>query len=348
MRLLALAAAAALTVASPVLAAEDLSAQQSGQVVDALVAGLNGYFDPAKAKTVQAALKGERKRLVAIHDREQLAQALSAITLKTSGDQHLKVSVTTASAQAPAMSDADQALLDQRLAYGLMAVRRLPGNIGYLKLRYFEQTAAGAQIIEDAMGLLKHTDALIIDLRENTGGGGASDERLLGHLSREPLTMAALHWREPDGRETVEQRKADVPASGPLYAGKPVYVLIANRTFSAAEEFAYDIQANKRGVLVGARSRGGGNPSNRPPAPLGFGLTVFVPNGQAIHPLTGEGWEGVGVQPDVATPAEGALTEAYRQALTAAKPLVSTPRSDKERADAIADPAAALTADQRL
>ncbi len=348
MRLLVLAAAAALTVASPVLAAEELSAKQSGQVVDALVAGLNGYFDPTKAKAAQAALKTERKRLVAIHDRQQLADALSAITLKTSGDQHLKVSVTTASAQAPAMSDSDQVLLDQRLAYGLMAVRRLPGNIGYLKLRYFEQSAAGAEIIEDAMGLLQHTDALIIDLRENTGGGGASDERLLGHLSAEPLTMAALHWREPDGRETVEQRKADVPASGPLYAGKPVYVLIANRTFSAAEEFAYDIQANKRGVLVGTRSRGGGNPSNRSPAPLGFGLAVFVPNGQAVHPLTGKGWEGVGVQPDVTTPPEGALTEAYRQALAAARPRVSTPRSDKEHADAIADPAAALAGDQKF
>ncbi len=348
MRLLALAAAAALTVASPVLAAEELTAKQAGQVVDTLVSNLNGYFDAAKAKQVQAALKAERKRLVAIHDREQLAQALSAITLKTSGDQHLKVSVTTASANQAGLSATDQALLDQRLAYGLMAVRRLPGNIGYLKLRYFEQTAAGAEVIEDAMALLQHTDALIIDLRENTGGGGASDERLLGHLSRKPLAMAELHWREADGRETIERRQPNTPASGPLYADKPVYVLVANRTFSAAEEFAYDIQANKRGLLVGTRTRGGGNPANRDAPALGFGLSVFVPNGQAIHPLTGKGWEGVGVQPDVETPPESALTEAYRRALAAAKPLVSTPRSEKERADAIADPAAALTADQKL
>lgn len=348
MRLLVLAAAAALAIASPGHATESLTAQQAGQVVDMLVSDLNAYFDPAKARQVQAVLKAERKRLVAIRDRQQLAEALSAITLKTSGDQHLKVSVTTASAQTATISDADQALVDQRLAYGLMAARRLPGNIGYLKLRYFEQTAAGAQMIDAAMGLLQHTDALIIDLRENTGGGGASDARLLGHLSKAPLTMAQLHWRTPDGRVEVEQRKADTPASGPLYADKPVYVLTASRTFSAAEGFAYDIQANKRGVLVGAKTRGGGNPANRPAPPLGFGLAVFVPNGQAIHPLTGKGWDGVGVQPDVTTPAEGALTEAYRRALAAAKPLVSTPKSDKERADAIADPAGALAADQKL
>lgn len=346
--LAATAVVALLSAASPVLAAEDLTTKQAGQVVDALITDLNGYFDPAKAARVQAALRADRARLAGIHDRAALAEALSAITLKVSQDQHLKVSVATANAGVSELSEAEQALVDQRIAYGLMAVRRLPGNIGYLKLRYFEQGPEGAAMIDAALGLLRYTDALIIDLRENTGGGGASDERLLGHLSKTPLVMARLHWRKADGGEEVEQRRADTPAGGPLYADKPVFVLTANRTFSAAEGFAYDIQANKRGLLIGTRTRGGGNPSNRPAPPLGFGLRVFVPNGQAIHPLTGKGWEGVGVQPDVETASEGALTEAYRRALAVARPLVSTPKSEKERADAIADPAAALRADQAL
>lgn len=349
MRFLAAAAAVALlSAASPALAAEELTTLQAGQVVDALVAGLNGYFDPAKATQVQAALRADRARLIGIHDRAALAEALSAITLKVSQDQHLKVTVATSNAQAARLSEADQALVDQRVAYGLMAVRRLPGNVGYLKLRYFEQGPEGAAMIDAALGLLQHTDALIIDLRENTGGGGASDERLMGHLSKTPLVMAQLRWRQADGRIEIQQRQPATIQTGPLYADKPIFVLTANRTFSAAEEFAYDIQANKRGLLIGARTRGGGNPANRPAPPLGFGLRVFVPNGQAIHPLTGKGWEGVGVQPDVETPAENALTEAYRRALAQAKPTVSTPKSDQERAEAIADPAAALRADQQL
>ncbi|WP_454718475.1 S41 family peptidase [Caulobacter segnis] len=346
MRRLITTAALALCLASPAFAAEELTAKQAGQVVDTLVGQMGDYFDPAKAQAVRAALKAQRGQLTKIHDREALAEALSAITLKTSGDQHLKVSVTTASAGVASVSDADQALIDQRLAYGLMAARRLPANIGYLKLRYFEQTEAGADLIDAAMGLLQHTDALIIDLRENTGGGGASDARLLGHLSKTPLVMTRIHWRQPNGGETVEQRQVSVPASGPLYADKPVFVLTANRTFSAAEAFAYDIQANKRGVLVGTKTRGGGNPANRPTPGLGFGLTAFVPNGWTEHPLTGKGWDGVGVKPDVET--DAALTEAYRRALGVAKPLVSTPKSEKERADAIADPAAALASDQKL
>ncbi|ADG12550.1 hypothetical protein B7G68_21135 [Caulobacter segnis] len=346
MRRLLIANALALCLTSQAFAAEELTSKQAGQVVDALVGQMNDYAYPAKAQQVRAALKSQRTRLIQIHDRQALAEALTAITLETSGDQHLKVSVATASAQVARVSDADQALIDQRLAYGLMAVRRLPANIGYLKLRYFEQTQAGADLIDAAMGLLQHTDALIIDLRENTGGGGASDERLLGHLSKTPLAMTRIHWRTPDGGETVEQRQPTVPSSGPLYADKPVFVLTAHRTFSAAEAFAYDIQANKRGVLIGTKTRGGGNPANRPTPGLGFGLVAFVPNGWTEHPLTGKGWEGVGVKPDVET--EAALTEAYRRALAAAKPLVSTPRSEKERADAIANPAAALAADQAL
>lgn len=345
-----LAAATALLVASaqPALAAEELTAKQAGQVVDTLVGELNGYFDPARAHAVQAALKAQRGQFVRIHDRAALAEALSAVTLKVSGDQHMRVSVTTTSAQAAPLGEADEALLDQRLAYGLMAARRLPANIGYLKLRYFEQGEGGAAMIDAALGLLKDTDALIIDLRENTGGGGATDERLLGHLSRAPLVMEEVRWREADGETTTVARHVSQAADGPLYPDKPVYLLIGGQTFSAAEAFAYTMQANKRAVLVGTRTRGGGNPANRPKPRLGFGLVAFIPNGQVLHPLTGKGWEGVGVQPDVATPLDGALTEAYRQALAVAKPLVSTPKSDKERADALADPAKALVADQAL
>jgi len=345
-----LAAATALlfTSAQPALAAEELTSKQAGQVVDTLVAELNGYFDPAKAQTVQAALKAQRGQFVRIHDRAALADALSAVTLKVSGDQHMKVTVTTANAQAVRLSEADEILVDKRLAYGLMAARRLPANIGYLKLRYFEQGEEGAAMIDAALGLLKDTDALIIDLRENTGGGGATDERLLGQLSRAPLVMEAIRWRDPDGKTTTLSRHVRQGPGDPLYADKPVYLLVGGQTFSAAEAFAYTMQANKRAVLVGTRTRGGGNPANRPKPNLGFGLVAFIPNGQVVHPLTGGGWEGVGVKPDVETPLDGALTEAYRRALAAAKPLVSTPKSEKERADAVADPAKALIADQAL
>jgi C-terminal processing protease CtpA/Prc len=338
--ILSVAVATAAALFTSAANAGDLTPAAARGALDALDKGLAGYVDPATGEKARAAVRAGRDRYLQLDDRQAFADAISADLLAATGDLHLKLRVNTTSAQTAALSADDSARLLARSAYGLMTVRRLPGNIGYLKLRNFPPGEDGWPTIDAAMLLLKDTDALIIDLRENTGGGGA-DERLLGHLSRTPIPMAVIRWREADGSFTTTTRKPSAPESGPLYPDKPVFLLIANRTFSAAEEFAYDLQAAKRATLVGETSRGGANPSNRP-VELGAGLSAFVPNGLVTHPTTGGNWEGVGIRPDVATPPDQALTEAFARALAVARPTVSTPRSEKELADAKADPRAAL------
>lgn len=333
--------AAGLLAAPSVVLAGDLTPEAARKALDALDAGLAGYIDPVVGERARAAVRANHRRYLAIGDRQAFAEAVSADLLAATHDLHLKLSVKTTTAQAAALTDAEEQLLEDRLAHGLLTIRRLPGNIGYLKLRYFAADAAGAALIDAAMLMLKDADALILDLRENTGGGGESDRRLLGHLSRTPIPMAVITWREADGRFTTETRRPDAPTSGPLYPDKPVFVLIARRTFSAAEAVAYDLQAAKRALVVGERSRGGANPSNRG-VELGAGLSAFIPNGRVTHPTTGGNWEGVGVAPDVETAPQEALTEAFKRALAVARPTISTPKSEKELAEARADPRAAL------
>lgn len=334
--------AVALVLSTPLAAfAGDLTPAAAEAALAALDRGLQGYIDPDKGARARAAVRAGRDRYLRLTDRQAFVDAVSADLLAATGDLHLKLRVDTTSAAVTALSPGDEALLEGRLAHGLMTIRRLPGNIGYLKLRYFAAGEDGRAMIDAAMMLLKDTDALIIDLRENTGGGGASDEELLGHLSREPIPMAVIEWRGDDGRFTTMARRPASPKGGPLYPDKPVFVLIAKRTFSAAEGFAYDLQAARRAILIGETSRGGGNPSNRP-VELGAGMSAFIPNGRVRHPTTGGGWEGTGVRPDVPTAPDQALTEAFTRALAVAKPAVSTPKSERELADARADPRAAL------
>lgn len=335
--------------AFPTLAlAGDLTPRAASEVIDQIVAGLSFYMDPQVGAKAQATLKAHRKDYVKLDTRDAFAAAVSKDLYEVSHDKHLKVSVLTVDAGKQArLTEEQQALVDRRLAYGLMAIRRLPANIGYLNLSYFEQGEAGAKLIENALGLLQDTDALIIDLRQNRGGGGASDETLLGHLSRDAIPMARIIWRTEAGATEVMQREARKPSGQPLYPDKPVYVLTSGVTFSAAEGFAYDLKAARRAVIVGEATGGAANPSNLP-TPLGYGFRVFIPNGKVTHPTTGGNWEGVGVQPDVAVPADQALTEAYRMALAAAKPLVATAKSEAERTKVMADPRAALLADQPL
>jgi retinol-binding protein 3 len=344
-----LAAAALLLLAAPALAlpAGDLPAGAAVHAVDALIKGLDGYVYPDRAVQLQARLRAERPRLAKIADREALVVQLNTI-LAEAGDLHLKTRIDTLDPRSPQKADnGEGALVERMLAHGLMAVRRLPGNIGYLKLRYFPDDVDGARMVHQAMAMLKDTGALIIDLRENTGGGGATDERLLGHLSATPIPMDIIRWRHADGTTTTTQRRVSVPAEGPLYAAKPIFLLTANRTFSAAEAFAYALQAAHRATLVGERTRGGANPADHR-VTLDAGISVFVPNGLVEHPITHGNWEGKGVIPDVPTEPRRALVEGYARALASAKPLVETPKSQKELSDAIADPEGTLRFDAGL
>jgi C-terminal processing protease CtpA/Prc len=322
--------------------AGDLTPKAAGEVLDQLGKGLDTYIFPDAARRAQASLQAHRAEYLKLDTREAFAAAVSKDLYAATHDGHLKVGVQTMQADREAMvTDAQQDLIDRHMAYGLMAIRRLPGNIGYLKLSYLEQGPAGAALVDSAMRLLKDTDALILDLRQNGGGGGSTDAQILGHLAKTPIPMVRITWRNPDGTTVVDQREAAHPASGPLYPDKPVFVLTAKRTFSAAEELTYDLKAAGRATLVGETTGGGANPANRP-VRLGYGFRTFIPNGHVEHPTTHANWEGVGIVPDVPTPAGEALVTAYGLALKAAKPAVATPKSEKERADALADPHNAL------
>ena len=93
---------------------------------------------------------------------------------------------------------------------------------------------------------------------------------------------------------------------------KPVYVLTSGNTFSGGEELAYDLQQLRRATVVGERTKGGAHP--RTGHRLHPHLELTVPTGRAINPVSGTNWEGVGVVPDVAVPADRALTVAHEQA----------------------------------
>lgn len=210
----ALVSATAAPVAAPTA---ELSAAATAEILNRLSAAMDSYVDPLVADKVKAILAAKRPAYETIGDRDVLARTLSADLMATSNDLHLKVAVVTTGG-APELSPDEQARLEGRLAHGLMSIRRLPANIGYLKLRYFAPGREGGALVDAAMLMLKDSDALIIDLRENTGGGGASDERLLGHLSRAPIPMAMIRWRQPDGTWREEQRRASAPPGGPLFA----------------------------------------------------------------------------------------------------------------------------------
>jgi C-terminal processing protease CtpA/Prc len=192
---------------------------------------------------------------------------------------------------------------------GFVKIERLPGNVGYLELHGFmpgaEEPAAAA------MNFLAGTDALIIDLRNNRGGGPQAVTLLCSYFFDEkPVHLNSLFWRKDNRTDDFWTLKS---VAGKRYLGKDIYILTSKRTFSAAEEFAYDLQCLKRATLVGETTGGGAHPGGM--APLGEHFMAFIPMGRAINPITKTNWEGKGVKPDIAVPADKALETAHQRAI---------------------------------
>jgi C-terminal processing protease CtpA/Prc len=162
------------------------------------------------------------------------------------------------------------------------------------------------------MNFLANTDALIVDLRRNGGGDPAMVALISSYLfAGETVHLNDLYWREGD---STRQWWTLPYVPGRRFGDKkPVYVLTAKRTFSAAEEFTYNLKNLKRATIVGETTGGGAHPGGGRRINNHFG--VWVPTGRAINPYSKTNWEGTGVTPDIDVPADHALKVAYVDAL---------------------------------
>jgi ribosomal protein L40E len=194
---------------------------------------------------------------------------------------------------------------------GFHKAERLPGNIGYLDIRYFHRTEWGSEAASAAMQNIANTHALIIDLRKCRGGYPGMVALVASYLfGSQPVLVDRIYWRDED-RTQEFWTSPEVPYR--RYGDKPAYVLTSRATFSAGELCAHVLQANKRGTVIGEKTDGGSH--------LGVSYRLhphfeaFIPIGRSIDPLTGEDMEGVGITPDISIPQAHALKAAHFLAL---------------------------------
>jgi hypothetical protein len=195
--------------------------------------------------------------------------------------------------------------------FGIEKVERLAGNVGYIDLRNFFPVDLSGPSLSAAMSLVAGSDAVILDLRQNGGGDPETVAFLCSYFFAHDDGVHINDIYDRPKNETHQYWTTAVP--GARYLGKPVYVLTSARTFSAAEEFSYDLQSLKRATLVGETTGGGAHPGGV--VAVGGGFIAFVPSGRAINPITKTNWEGTGVKPDIAAAAPQALQVAHLTAL---------------------------------
>jgi C-terminal processing protease CtpA/Prc len=296
-----------------------IDADQRAKVIEGILKELDkNYVFPEVAKKMRQAIEArrERKEYDAIKTGQELAKKLTAHLQEVAKDKHLRVMCGPGKplikGDKPAVKDLERMRQHgQKLNGGYRRVERLPGNVGYLKVDGFMHPDVASGPAAAAMNFLSHTDALIIDLRTNGGGSPQSVALLCSYLfDTKPVHLNSLYWRKGNRTEEFWTLKE---VAGKRYLGKEVYVLTSRRTFSAAEEFTYNLQSRKRATVVGETTGGGAHPGGM--VRVGEQFLVFIPTGRAINPITKTNWEGTGVKPDVSVSADKALKTAHELAV---------------------------------
>ena len=179
--------------------------------------------------------------------------------------------------------------------YGLSEVKILEGNIGYLKITEFMHPGRSIPTVVASMKFLENTKALIIDIRDNGGGYGETMEYVLNHFfDGGPEHIATTYYAD-------ENKIPYTQYSSPAIYGKnrtntPLIIITNGETGSAAEFFAYTLQAFGKAKILGEASTGAANRNSYFPLTENFKFSVST--AIPVNPITKTNWEGGGVIPD--------------------------------------------------
>ena len=255
-----------------------------------------------------------------IKDANEFAGKLTEDLQSISKDKHLRilhqpdrVAAQREREALPDNNEVDPAYLRsaQQANFGFKQVKIIDGNIGYLNLTNFFDASLGGDTAVSAMNFLSNADALIIDLRENGGGSPSMIQLITSYLyGSERVHLNNFYWRPSD---THTQTWTLPHVQGKRRPDMPVYVLTSKGTFSAAEEFSYNLRNLERATLIGETTGGGAHPGGTQIVNDQF--LIWLPQGRAINPITNTNWEGVGVKPHFDVKASDALNVAHQKAI---------------------------------
>ncbi len=161
-----------------------------------------------------------------------------------------------------------------------IATRMLPGNVGYIALMAYNQTASRQMKTALQELLAQNPSGLVWDLRNNEGGDMQAAQQILSYFVDDGLLFSA--------QLAPGQMIPFRALGGALTPDLPMVVLVDHTTYSAAETSAAAIAETGRGKTVGSTTYGKG--VIQATIPLGqdtmLQMTVarwYSPNGEWYH-----------------------------------------------------------------
>lgn len=192
--------------------------------------------------------------------------------------------------------------------YGFRKTEILPDNIGYIKFDIIHDDKEALEIAASSLATVADCDALIFDIRDNTGGEFGTARLIISYLFKEQRILSHSYDRSGQRIET-DKTLIDIPGKR-FDPTLPVYILTSRRTGSAAEGFAYILKHYNRATIVGETTKGAAHPSKELVInPL---FRMSVPYKLVVNPVTKTNFENIRVIPHIKVKASKALEAAIK------------------------------------
>ncbi|MDI9311139.1 MAG: S41 family peptidase [Limnohabitans sp.] len=194
---------------------------------------------------------------------------------------------------------------ESKVNFYFKKIEILPANIGYIQLNGFALPSKNtSKTIQSAMQFITHADALIIDLRNNFGGNAITANEILSYFF-ENKTFIGKNFNRITNQWSNQYLCNNSQKTHGVVLKMPLYLLTSNRTYSAAEGFAYILQNLKNATIIGEKTRGGAHLTRS--FSLSNGFVGFIPYQRSENVITKTDWEGTGILPTIPNDTKDAL-----------------------------------------
>lgn len=332
--LLASAAPAGATAAQPAKPAvaqpqsDPFRAEDAGPVIVKLATALEQNFvfpSVAKAYATMLRSKSAAGAYASFPSAQAFADQVSKDLQAVHADAHLRLHVIPPEDRG---ASADERPISLPATSAVTKSGWIAPGVAYISFSMFPGNEATIKQLRAFLDAHKDAKSLIIDARGHRGGGLEEMDMILGEVFSKPTALLMLDTRTaaeergndpasltivPTTEDVVRRLHTALPDSTPTaLRTADIYYLTSKKTASAGEHFALSLKRTHRATVIGETTRGAGHYGDM--VAVGSIYAAFIPVGRTFNPDTSEGWETVGVKPDVVTTADAALDEALRRA----------------------------------